>query len=562
MADAATFDIAIEATSLGVDASAGAVSELAARIQRTNDVAHQFDSAILAARRRLDETTTAATLAAEALSVAEKRYGELENAANKAAKELEKAKLAGKDTSALQAAAAGATAAMVEQAATVDDLRAKTLAATAAQTKLSSALAVLQQQSKKQVAVNKALMEADKRARLGVSAEAERLNERRLENKSKLTEKWTGRLGTLRTASLAAGAAFGVAAIGAVAFAVAQDPVAMERLGAAASKAKTSFAALFKGLKLGPFIDGLTDIMSLFDEGTSSASGLKLLIETIFQPIFDAGAKLAPFVKELFKGLVLGALIVTVEILRLRNAILKMIPEETRAAIKSFVDQHLTLENAGKAGAVVFVLLTAALTAFAIAAIAAAWPILAIVAAVALVVAAFVYWEEILQSLSDAWWDLDKQLRDAVKNVITGIVNGIKNGAGAVYDAMANMASGAITAFKNKLGIKSPSAVFALQANYTTQGYIEGIEAGAPKVNEALGDMVDPTATAVDLAAPVPAASSPAPRSGGGNVITIQSLVIGDSPVAQENFAAFKRAVAEMLEGAVISIGGAEAPAS
>jgi hypothetical protein len=314
-------------------------------------------------------------------------------------------------------------------------------------------------------------------------------------------------------------------------------------------------------LKLGPFISGLEDVMGVLSEGTSSAKALKLLVETLFQPLFDAGAKLAPFVKEMFKGMVYGVLSVVVEVLRLRNTLFKMIPEETRTAIKDFIAQHFTLETAFKAGAALIVLATIALGAFAVAAIVAAAPILAIVAAVGLVVAAFIWWEEIIGSISQAWWDLDKTLRDAVKSVLTGIVDGIKNGAGAVYEAMKNLASGALKSFKDTLGIKSPSTVFAVQGSYTTAGYVEGIEDGQKDVDKALETMVN-----ADVAAPLlpsgGARSAGVAAPVGGNVIHIASLTIGDSPVAQENWASAKRMLADLLEGAVITIGGGEAPAT
>ncbi len=561
MADAATFEIAIEANGIGVDTATADMQAFADRIRGVNAVATQFDHVASAMRARMEATASAAKLAADALGIAEKRYGELESAANKAAKEVEKAALAGKDTSALGAAAAVAAAKMREQAAVVDDLRAKSLAASSAQAKLAESIKLVEDRGKKQTEAYKKMADAQKAVRSGNYAEAERLNARRMENSAKASEKWSGRLATLRAATLAAGAAFLVGAVGAVAFAVAQDPEAMERLGSAAERAKKGFTALFKGLKLGPFVAGLEDIMGLLDEGTSSSKGLKLLFETLLQPILDGAAKVAPFVKEMFKGMIFGVLSVVLAILTLRNNLLKMIPQETRDAIKAFAAEHFTLETAFKAGAALIVLATIALAGFAVAAIAAAAPILLIVAAIALVVAAFVYWETILASISKAWFDLDKTLRDAVKNIITGIVDGIKNGAGAVWQAMKDMATGALNAFKGALGIKSPSVAFAMQGTMTTAGYIEGIEAGTPKVESALESMVEPA----DFTTPAPAGKAGgagATPSSGGNVVHIASLTIGDSPVAQQSWADFKRAVDEVLEGAVISIGGVEAPAT
>jgi hypothetical protein len=105
---------------------------------------------------------------------------------------------------------------------------------------------------------------------------------------------------------------------------------------------------------------------------------MKVLVETIMQPLIDGAAKAAPYVKEMFKGLIYGALQVVIAVLKIRNEIFKAMSPETRAAIKSVIDQVFTLENAfkvGTAGAVIlaaiFVTLTVALAALAIAELAA-----------------------------------------------------------------------------------------------------------------------------------------------------------------------------------------------
>jgi hypothetical protein len=553
------FDIEINAGSIGVDSSAAELNALADKITMTNTVATQFDAAIAAATSRLAEAAAQANLASSALGTAEARYKELEGAANKAAREVEKASLAGKDTGALQAAAQAAALAMREQADAVDMLRAKSTQAAASQAKLANSLKTLEGQASaaaKEIGRVKEPADAAGGALKAIGADEKIGKLKQIANGFK---DWrvAAAAGTVALVAMAAGAAYGIFALGKMALSA--NPEMMERLTAASAKASKNFSAMFKGLKLDRFVAALEDIMDLFAEGSSAANGMKALFETLLQPIFDGAAKLGPFLKEMFKGMVFGLLSVVVEVLRLRNKLREMIPPETREAITAFVDQHLTMENAFKAGAALIVIATVALTAFAVAAIAAAWPILLIVAAIALVVAAFVYWEEILASISEAWWDLDKTLRDAVKNIITGIVNGIKNGAGAVYDAMANMASGAITAFKNKLGIKSPSAVFALQASYTTQGYVEGIEDGKKDVDSALESMVEPPPVAVPSGGKAASGSGGAGASGGAPSVVIQNLTIGDSPVAKQSWDDFKRAVGEVLEGAVITIGGVEA---
>src|SRR6185437_6135589 len=75
------------------------------------------------------------------------------------------------------------------------------------------------------------------------------------------------------------------------------------------------------------------------------------------------------------------------------------------------------------------------------------------------------------------WSELQKlpgQALQAAKDFIAGIVNGIKNGAGAVVNAIKNMAGGMVDGFKNALGIHSPSTVMFQHGVNLVQGLING----------------------------------------------------------------------------------------
>lgn len=560
----AVFDIDIEAQNLGVDASTDELNALVSKIQQTNTVATQFDSALGAARKRLEEAAGAAAKAADALRAGEARYAELEKAANVAARAVEKAAASGKDTSALQTAATLAAEKMHAEAKAVDELRAKSVAAAGAQAKLTSTVKVLEGEAGRAASAMKKTtpaVDGTKKALEGIGA-----NEK-VEKIGKLAQAF----GTLHGATaltaiavvgMTAAAVAGVGALGA--FAVSKNAAAMARLTAAADKAKKSFAAMFTGLKLDKFIAAVEDVMSIFDEGTSAANGLKLVIETILQPLFDGGAKLGPFIKEMFKGMVYGAMMVVVGILKLRNEIFKAMSPETRAGIKKFIADNFTLANAFKVGAgiavalaAVFVILTAALAALAIAEIAAAWPILLIVAAVAAVIAAFIYWDKIIAKVSETWDAFVKGAKDVAKNIIKGIVDGIKNGVGMVVDALKGLASAGVDAFKGALGIKSPSRVFALQAHYTAQGYVQGIESSEPAVSSALESMVTPPDVA--LAGAGGQTTNTTNTSSAARVVQITGPITVGS---RDDIPALEAMLLRLIEGAAITIGGAEAPAT
>lgn len=62
--------------------------------------------------------------------------------------------------------------------------------------------------------------------------------------------------------------------------------------------------------------------------------------------------------------------------------------------------------------------------------------------------------------------------------MMQGLVNGIKNAAGAVKSAVVGAADDSINYFKEKLGIHSPSRVFAALGGFTMDGLTQGLLGG------------------------------------------------------------------------------------
>ena len=77
---------------------------------------------------------------------------------------------------------------------------------------------------------------------------------------------------------------------------------------------------------------------------------------------------------------------------------------------------------------------------------------------------------------------LPAQFTEFGTNILRGLVNGITGSMGAVKDAISNAGSSTIAWFKEKLGIHSPSRVFAQLGDYTMQGLAVGLDRseGAP----------------------------------------------------------------------------------
>lgn len=64
--------------------------------------------------------------------------------------------------------------------------------------------------------------------------------------------------------------------------------------------------------------------------------------------------------------------------------------------------------------------------------------------------------------------------------LIQGLINGISSMAGALKESISNIGSGIVGWFKEKLGIHSPSRVFAQMGGFVSEGAAVGIEAGRP----------------------------------------------------------------------------------
>lgn len=67
-------------------------------------------------------------------------------------------------------------------------------------------------------------------------------------------------------------------------------------------------------------------------------------------------------------------------------------------------------------------------------------------------------------------------LYDTGKNIVQGLINGIKDMAGAVKDSVGNIGSGIKSKFKSVLGISSPSKVFADYGGFIGEGLSQGLE--------------------------------------------------------------------------------------
>ncbi|NNA36968.1 phage tail tape measure protein [Pseudomonas lundensis] len=85
--------------------------------------------------------------------------------------------------------------------------------------------------------------------------------------------------------------------------------------------------------------------------------------------------------------------------------------------------------------------------------------------------------------------DLPSRFTEFGSMIVNGLINGLTAGLGAVKDAIGSIGDASIGWFKEKLGIHSPSRVFAELGGFTMAGLTQGLERGEKGPLDALTSM-------------------------------------------------------------------------
>jgi hypothetical protein len=149
----------------------------------------------------------------------------------------------------------------------------------------------------------------------------------------------------------------------------------------------------------------------------------------------------------------------------------------------------------------------------------------AIAAAVAAVVAVFVYWEEIVGFFMGKWEALKIELSTVGaffmtvgRAILDGLIKPIIDGGVQVVNAILGVVSKGVDAVKKFLGIRSPSRLFSEIGGFTTAGLALGITRGAPAAVESARRV------AAGVAMAGVAAMSPGVASAGVTVLGSEAL--------------------------------------
>lgn len=85
--------------------------------------------------------------------------------------------------------------------------------------------------------------------------------------------------------------------------------------------------------------------------------------------------------------------------------------------------------------------------------------------------------------------DMPSRFTEFGSMIVNGLVNGLMSGLGQIKDAVSALGDSTIGWFKEKLGIHSPSRVFAELGGFTTEGLAMGLDNGAKAPLEAVNRM-------------------------------------------------------------------------
>lgn len=249
------------------------------------------------------------------------------------------------------------------------------------------------------------------------------------------------------------------------------------------SKAGENIARMTSGVDIEPALNGLKELLSIFDESTVAGSVMKVLLTEGLGGVSRALGVLLPLGKAFFLEMAIGAMEIYLALRPIGRQILE------------WIGPLLTTENAATAGKVAIYALAAVFGVLAVAAGAAVALI-----ATPFVLAGLAIWG-LVTAAQTAWNALADGAADVGRFIVDGLIGGILGGIPNVLSAVANLGTSIADKFKSALGIASPSKLFFSYGVNIGEGAKGGIEASSGRVQGAVDDM------------------APAPPAGGGGAL-------------------------------------------
>ncbi|WP_437798502.1 hypothetical protein [Sorangium sp. So ce693] len=296
----------------------------------------------------------------------------------------------------------------------------------------------------------------------------------------------------------------------------------MLSFGTQVQRAKENLAALFKDVKIEPLLEGLRGVLRLFDQNTVTGQQLKLLAETLLNPLFEAVRSASPFVQGFFKGMVIAALLVAITLQRLKRAWDEAFGGGTKSKIDwvkvgvyaGILAVALLIGTIGALAATVAILATPLIAPFVALGLAVLMLSLPFLVAGAAVYGLYLA----VHAAHDAIAGIDFGALGT--QLVDGLVNGLQAGISRVVSAVRGLGSAAVTTLKSIWQIASPSKLTTKFGRWFGQGPAIGIEESTAGVEVASRGLA---AAAVDGLGSAPAGgrAGGALGRGGGNTYNL-----------------------------------------
>lgn len=301
-------------------------------------------------------------------------------------------------------------------------------------------------------------------------------------------------------------------------------------------------SGLVKSVNIEPFLAAMKDLLSVFDRNTASGAVMHFMFTKVFDALFAGVAKIEPYAKAFFHGMLIATLLVYIGIVKL-----KRILEDTfgGSSILSGIDGITIAMYAGVAVMGIMLGVVALLTAAVIilAAVMLA-PFLPVIAVMLVMYGAFKLGEAAVNSFAATIGGFTlPDLGASGTSMVDGLVNAVNAGADRFAAAMKGLGQSGMDALNSIFHFGSPSKAMEQRGEWIDEGGARGVEGGA--MRKAMAGMASPADASGDASAKA------------GNRNAYISITVGGA--SKEERKSLLAEMTDALEAAGIMVGvGAE----
>jgi hypothetical protein len=323
---------------------------------------------------------------------------------------------------------------------------------------------------------------------------------------------------------------------------------------------KDNIGRLFEDVNPGPFLQALGRVFALFDQSAQAGGGMRDMVVAVFDGIFSAVARVEPYATKFLKGLVIIALQVAIAFKPLIKSLHEAFGGE---AVSGPVLVAKAMSLIGKAAGYVVSVFAS------VAASSTTWSVIGYVLKGILVVIGLVtaglgvfavgvgmllapFWLLVSAITTAIGWliNLAPAAIEAGGALVSGLIEGVKNAAGMLYETVKNLAKGALDTFKTTFGIQSPSKVMARMGGHLSVGLAQGISAGARAPQLAMAGVLSRGPANTNYIGPAPSAAPPRlaaqRQSSGGRQFSV-TFAEGSVQVTTNDIAGFREQMPEIM---------------